>query len=93
MYAGTLGRANDCLASNGFAMQRVRFAGITSNAAWPEHFDYVCFRGSAEADISLRIEGEDPSFRTPTTALSDHPAMYAILRVTPRRRPDIGTAH
>lgn len=163
--SGTFGRANDCLASKGFAMQRVRFAGveidvydthldadprdaptravqltelaaarqrfsagravilggdfniergdttefaaltrfsngasltdahITSSAAWPEHLDYVFFRDSAEADISLRIAGEDPSFRTQTTALSDHPAMYAILRVTPRRRPDGDTAH
>ncbi len=163
--SGTFGRANDCLASKGFAMQRVRFAGveidvydthldadprdaptravqltvlaaamqrfsagravilggdfniergdttefaaltrfshgasltdagITSSAAWPEHLDYVFFRGSTEADISLRIAGEDPSFRTQATALSDHPAMYAILRVTPRRRPDGDTAH
>lgn len=68
-------------------------AGITSSAAWPEHLDYVFFRGSAEADITLRAAGEDPSFCMQETALSDHPAMYAILRVTPRRRLDGGTAH
>lgn len=163
--SGTFGRANDCLASKGFAMQRVRLAGveidvydthldadlrdaptravqrnelaaamqrfraaravilggdfniergdttefaaltrfssgasltdagITSSTAWPEHLDYVLFRGSAEADITLRAAGEDPSFRMQETAVSDHPAMYAILRVTPRRRTDGDNAH
>jgi hypothetical protein len=34
--------------------------------------------------ITVRASGEDATFRRGMTALSDHPAIYAVLRIVPR---------
>ena len=152
--SGRFARANDCLASKGFMLQRVRFGdaeidvydthldadtrdqptrerqlatlsaeihrlsaarplivagdfnidrrdsaqfaalrqfaatlGLTdSNAtpspSWPERLDYIFVRGSTDVAVSVLRAGYDPGFRTATHELSDHPAMFAIVRVT-----------
>ena len=152
--SGRLTRANDCLVSKGFIVQRVQFAGheidvydthldadrrdqptrerqlatleaeirrlsadrplivagdfniergdtaqfpalrrfseslglsdsdAQPGTAWRERLDYIFFRGSADVTVSLVRAGYDPGFRSGSRALSDHPALFAILRLT-----------
>jgi endonuclease/exonuclease/phosphatase family metal-dependent hydrolase len=136
--SGHVGRANDCLASKGFMLQRVRFGDAEIDvydthldadprdqptrerqlatlsaeiqrlsatrplivagdfnierrdsaqfaipgASWPERLDYIFVRGSADVAVEVLRAGSDSRFRTATRELSDHPAMFAILRVT-----------
>ena len=151
--SGSLTLANDCLASKGFILQRVRFHGteidvydthldadsndqptrerqlailaaeierlsgdralvvggdfniertdstqhpalasfasrlrLTDSHAlpssnWPERIDYIFFRGSPDIAIDLVRSGHDGGFRFGANEASDHPALFAILRI------------
>jgi endonuclease/exonuclease/phosphatase family metal-dependent hydrolase len=154
LCSGHVGRANDCLASKGFMLQRVRFrdaeidvydthldadprdqptrerqlatlsaeiqrlsatrplivagdfnidrsdsaqfaalhrfaatlglrdSNAIQGASWPERLDYIFVRSSDDVTVEVVRAGSDSRFRTATHELSDHPAMFAILRVT-----------
>ena len=65
-------------------------SGALPGATWPERLDYILFRGSPDIALSLVRAGYDPGFRTASHELSDHPAIFAVLRVT--RLVDSGNA-
>ncbi|CAG0992198.1 Sphingomyelinase [Myxococcaceae bacterium] len=51
---------------------------------WRKRIDYLLFR-SADPELSLVAAGEDRAFEREGVALSDHPAVFARLRVERRR--------
>lgn len=62
-------------------------SGAIPSKSWPERIDYIFFRGSSAVSIDLVRAGHDAAFRFGDAEASDHPAMYAILRITGRTVP------
>jgi endonuclease/exonuclease/phosphatase family protein len=69
--------------------------GLTDTGARPapdgafarEHIDYVFYRSSAAVSIAVVESGEAREFSDGPAPLSDHPAVYAKLRVGPATSP------
>ena len=56
-------------------------AEIRSYRGWPEHLDYIFYRGGRGVRLTLARKGADETFQRKGYMMSDHPALYAIFRV------------
>jgi endonuclease/exonuclease/phosphatase family metal-dependent hydrolase len=58
-------------------------AEIRDYRGWDEHLDYIFYRSGAGARLTVVRKGADETFQTKDYMMSDHPALYAIIRIEP----------